>query len=67
MAPLANRSLDAVCVTKVAQVERGKWRLPPSVIFESRMWMVVGVVAISTQFEPSPLYEDFCQWMGCMV
>ncbi len=35
--------------------------LCPPAFFESRMWTVVEVVAISTQFEPSPLYVDFRQ------
>jgi hypothetical protein len=52
---------------KGAQAEecRMRWGLPP--FFESRTCVALEVTAISTQFEPSPLYDDFCQWMGCMV
>lgn len=40
--------------------------VPPGTL-ESRTWIVEGAVAISTQFEPSPLYVDLCQWSVCTV
>jgi hypothetical protein len=57
--------LDAVCEMKLAQAKdwKARWGLP--VIFESRTCVALEATAISTQFEPSPLYVDFCQWMGC--
>ncbi|KUM79756.1 hypothetical protein AQI70_06050 [Streptomyces curacoi] len=54
-AVLHYRLMAAVCERKCAQAVGGRVRCGPVGFLESRMWMVVGVVAISTQFEPSPL------------
>jgi hypothetical protein len=51
---------------KATQAKDWKTRCGLPVIFESRTCVALEIAAISTQFEPSPLYEDFCQWMGCM-
>jgi hypothetical protein len=54
-----------MCVRKTTHVagERPSWG--PDVVFESRMRTAAGVVAISTQFELSPLWDDLRQRMVC--
>ena len=54
-----------MCVRRAAHVVGEKPSRGPDVSFESRMRTVAGVVAISTQFELSPLWDDLRQRMVC--
>ncbi len=52
---------------KALQAGGAMARRGPSASFESRTRTASGVVAISTQFEPSPLYVDFRQLVICTM
>ncbi len=56
-----------MCVRKTAHAVGERPSRGPDVVFESRMRTAAGVVAISTQFELSPLWDDLRQRMVCTV